>query len=232
MTAPVCVVTGAGGLLGSALCRELRRDFHIVAVYRNRVPDVDSNLQEAVDGGDRTAPQNEVYCVQADLMDRSDVRRLVETAMARFSRIDAIVNSAADTKFHGSLLDLAQAEDHVEQQLQTNCVAPMKLVSAVHHACWKDETGSRTELNRSVVNVSSVSGIYAAKQVGQAYYAASKAALNMLTLCLAVELAPYGVRANAVCPSRFVDPAYMARWTEVIRELLVGHDNGKIVTTI
>jgi NAD(P)-dependent dehydrogenase (short-subunit alcohol dehydrogenase family) len=160
------------------------------------------------------------------------VRRIVEVALARFGFIDSVVNAAADTKFHGKLTELWDADEYAPSQLFANCVAPLRLVSLVHRACWRDRTAANAERNRSVVNVSSVSGLYVFRDSGQAFYAASKAALNILTMYLALELAPYSVRANALCPGRFTEGDSTEQVATNVIRLLEGTDTGMVTRGI
>lgn len=214
---PVCLITGAGGRLGQDLCHALQDDYQVVASYRSRRPDI-------------TSPS--VQLIQADLTQRDDLQRLVSDTLARHGRIDALVNSAADIKFHGSLRDLWQAGDYPQSQLLLNAIVPMQLASAIHQQCWRQQPDENARWNRSIVNVSSISGLYVFQERGQAFYGVSKAALNMLTLYLSLELAPYGVRANAICPSRFSGQAATRRVTEAIGKLLRGKETGVIDTRV
>ncbi len=224
---PVCLVTGAGGRLGSALCKALSGRYHIIAAYHAAVPTIPSQLRQPVTPGAGDTP---VFCVQADLTNREDIRRLVEVALARHDRVDMVVNSAADVHFHGKLVELWHADPYPSSQLHLNCVAPFLLVSAIHQECWKDSPADNVRWNRSVINVSSMSGLYAYPERGQAFYSASKAALNMLTLYLALELAPYSVRANAVCPGQFKDASSTDSVVAAIGDLLAGSETGAIVS--
>jgi NAD(P)-dependent dehydrogenase (short-subunit alcohol dehydrogenase family) len=227
---PVCLITGAGGLLGQALCRSLVGDFHIVATYRQTSPSVRSQNAWPVLAAENQQSSNGaadgVYCVKADLTDTRDIQRLVEVAIARYDRIDVIVNSAADVAFHGKLSDLHEAGDYPLRQFAINCVAPLRLASAVFHACWKDRPDENAQWNRSVVNVSSMSGLYAFHDTRQAFYAASKSALNMLTLHLAADFAPYLIRVNALCPGRFLPPSSTDAVVSVVRRLITGTMTG------
>jgi NAD(P)-dependent dehydrogenase (short-subunit alcohol dehydrogenase family) len=238
---PVCLITGAGGRLGQDLCHALQEDYDLVATYRSTIPDIPSQFQRPLEGsaGGADAPENvsalsgvPAYLVQADLACREDVKRVVEVALARYGRIDALINTAADIKFHGNLRDLWQADDYPQSQMLLNAIVPMQLASAIHQYCWRDQTDENARWNRSVVNVSSISGLYVFEERGQAFYGVSKAALNMLTLYLSLELAPYSVRVNAICPSRFAGKAATRRVTEAIRKLLTGNSTGTIVTEV
>jgi NAD(P)-dependent dehydrogenase (short-subunit alcohol dehydrogenase family) len=214
---PVCLITGAAGRLGADLCLALRDDYDLVATYHSKAP--------------AGTPECErVHLVQADLTRRADVTRVIDTALQRFGRIDSLINAAADIKFHGPLRDVWFADDYPESQMLLNSIVPMRLASAIYQTCWKDQSSENARWNRSVVNVSSISGLYVFQERGQAFYGVSKAALNMLTLYLSLELAPVSVRVNAICPSRFTGKSATRRVTEAIRGLLTGNSTGKILT--
>lgn len=208
------------------LCADLARDHEIIAIYRNTVPEVASQLRWPVVSGQASSAPADIYCVQADLACREDIRRVVEVAQARYGSIDYVINSAADTRFHGRLLELWESGDEALSQLSVNSVAPFKLISAIFQSCWKDQPDENARHNRAVVNVSSASGAQVGNDRTEAYYAASKAALNMLTLHLSLELAPYSVRANAISPSEFKDTPRAQRVVDAIRNLLAGNETG------
>ena len=227
----VVVVTGAAGRLGLALCRQLAKAGNdVIAVYRSTTPDVPSQLKHPPHLGTSLAPSGEVYCVCADLSIPEGANRVIEIGLARFRRIDAIVNAAADTRFHGKTLDLIHASAAEEGQIRTNVFGPAYVVSAVFHSFWKDERERNQAANRSVVNVSSYSGFYAFDGSGQAFYAVSKAALNMLTLHMALELAPYGIRVNALCPPRFVNDSDTESVVAAILDMIDGEETGQFQT--
>jgi NAD(P)-dependent dehydrogenase (short-subunit alcohol dehydrogenase family) len=226
---PVCLITGAAGRLGSALCESLAKSFDVVATYHTKPPTFRSQLRHKIASvGEPLGPgrTREVFCVQANLLERTDIRRLVEVALAKYGRVDVIINSAADTRFYGNLLDLCHDDPYPASQMQLNCVVPVELVSAIFHESWKDESTSNAKMNRCVINVSSVSGLYALGTHGQGFYSASKAALNMLTMHMALELAPYSVRVNSICPGRFTDQQSTSKVVASIKTLIEGDDTG------
>jgi NAD(P)-dependent dehydrogenase (short-subunit alcohol dehydrogenase family) len=229
---PVCLVTGSSGKLGSALCRALTQTHQIAAVYRKKLPQFPSQLRSLIDidGSSESGESASVpFCVQGDLTCREDVRRIVEVVLARFGQIDVLINSAADTRYHGSLLELSFDSTKVEQQLITNCIAPIRLASAIFQELWKDERDANREFNRCVINVSSISGLHVYPSIGQAFYSASKTALNFLTLHLSCELADYSVRANSICPSRFPDSVPTDKVVSRVRDLIESHLTGQVV---
>ena len=225
---PVCLITGAGGRLGSALCTHLLGRYEILAVYHNAIPPVSSQLKHRLKASNSDA----AYCIQADLVSREDIRRVVEVSLARYGRVDAVINSAADIQFHGKLLELWESQPYADSQLHLNCVSPFHLVSAIFQHCWKDARHENLEWNRNIINISSMSSHNVYEAVGQAYYSASKAALNILTRYLSAELKPYGVRANAICPGSFRDTSSTQKVVEAIDVILHGEENGATITDL
>jgi len=229
---PVCMVAGSAGKLGSALCRALTPTHQIAAVYRKKLPQFPSQLRRVIDldsSDQRGEPAKVPFCIQGDLTCREDIRRIVEVVLARFGQIDVLIDSAADTHYHGKLLELSFDSKKVEDQLITNCIAPIQLASAIFQESWKDERAANRKFNRCVINISSISGLYVYPSIGQAFYSASKAALNFLTQYLASELADYSVRANAICPSRFPDSVPTDKVVSRIRDVIESRISGQIV---
>lgn len=229
----VCLLTGAGGLLGTEMCRRYAAEYDIVAVYRSRPPEVPSQMQRRVDPLDPTAraAENEhpVFAIQADLAEPGQVRRVVELAMARHERIDLLVNAAADVRFHGPIVDTERLLPALRGQLELNLLVPMRLVAEVYQQFWRRDPEENRALRRSVVNVSSVSGLRIYAGHNQSMYSASKAALNYMTCHMAEELASVGVRANALAPNSFPGAVPTERVAEAIRGLDEGQDTGRVV---
>ena len=224
----VVLVTGAAGQLGTSLCHSLVTDNQVIAAYHQRTPDVASQLRWPV-ARDTQLDDSRAWCVQADLNKAEDVNRLVEVSLAKHGRIDVVVNAAADIKYHGRLTELCYDSNVATTQLAINTIAPFVLVSRLFHETWKHERDSNAHCNRNVINISSFAGLYVQETKGQAFYGASKAALNVLTLHLALELAPYGIRVNAVCPSRFPDTISTERVVAAIMQIANGNQTGEIV---
>jgi NAD(P)-dependent dehydrogenase (short-subunit alcohol dehydrogenase family) len=225
---PVCLITGAGGQFGSALCVALGDRFDLIAAYRSTPPPISSQLKRLIGPTNKDATR--AHCVQADLTKHEDIRRLVEVGMAKYGRIDALINAAADVKFYGRLVELSNWELLAVSQMALNCISPMTLISTVYEHCWKNWRSDNRKWNRNVINVSSMSGLYAYDGSGQAIYSASKAALNMLTLHLALELAPYAVRANAICPGKLTTCSSMRSVIQRVETLLLGSDTGMVIS--
>ncbi len=226
----VLLLTGATGRLGTALCDALRPEYDIVAVYHRRRITVASDRQSFVDPlhPDRVLEDNAnpVYEIEADLAKPDDVTRIVELTMARFGRVDVVINAAGVS---GQGLLLAGGLARAERVMRINAFAPIELVGRISDASWRfDDLGNRAA-NRCVVNVSSAVTVDVRPQTRTALFAASKAALNLLTSHLAAELEPYKVRVNAVAPVDFPDEISVDRVVSAIRDLVEGSDTGRML---
>jgi 3-oxoacyl-[acyl-carrier protein] reductase len=194
LTGKAAMVTGGGTGVGRATVLALARLGCAVAVNYSR------SEQEA----ERTAAEAEALgvralVVRADVADDAACRRLVETAVGAFGRLDVLVNSAGQTVFvpHADLDRIGLEDWH--RVLGVNLIGPFQLVRAARAALEASGAGH-------VVNVSSVSGIAG---VGSSIpYCASKAGLNILTLTLARALAPR-IRVNGVAPG-FITGRWLA----------------------
>lgn len=157
----------------------------------------------SVDSGTELAAELEGGYIQADVGREDAAQRLVDETIARFGRLDVLVNNAGTTRFipHADLRSVTR--EVWEEILAVNLLAPFMLVRAA-----ESELRRRTGC---VVNVSSVAG---GRPVGSSIpYAVSKAALNHLTSLLAKALGPE-IRVNAVAPGLIATP-----WTSELGDL-------------
>jgi len=232
---PVCLLTGASGTLGEAFCRRYSEQFRIVGVHRSRDLSVDNQDSWTVDplapagrhtGADR--PAEGVFAVRADLAEPEAIDRVVELALARFGRIDSVVN-AAGMALWGPVLTSPQVVDMAAEQLMLNTLVPLRLVRGVAQRFWRNRAGENRAGNRCVVNVSSAAGLWVYPGRGQSVYSASKSALNTMSMHLADELSPIGIRVNVLAPESFPDPVPALAVVEALADLITGDDTGQIV---
>jgi NAD(P)-dependent dehydrogenase (short-subunit alcohol dehydrogenase family) len=146
----------------------------------------------------------EVVVVQGDVSRDEDCKKIVAAA-ASWGRLDALINNAGTTKHvaHENL-DGLSAEDF-QRLFGVNTIGPFQMVRAARSLL---EAGAKaSERASAVVNVSSVAGIAG---IGSSVaYAASKGALNTMTLSLARALAPL-IRVNTVCPG-YIDTPWFTK---------------------
>jgi len=194
----VVIVTGAGRGIGREHALELARQGARVVV---------NDLGATAGGEDADAsPAHEVAAEVRRLggeaiVDGSDVAdfaqsaALVRAAIDAFGRLDAVVNNA------GILRDRMFANTSIEEWDAIMRVHLRGHFCVSRHACahWRDRSKAGERVAARIVNTSSGAGLQGS--VGQSNYAAAKAGIAALTLVQAVELARYGVTANAIAPS-------------------------------
>src|SRR5262249_49007450 len=180
-TEKAVIVTGATSGIGRAAAEAFGREHaSVLLVGRN-----DAGLGE-VAATIRTSGGHSAACA-VDLTDAGSADTIVSAALTAFGRLDVLVN-AAGVIASGTL---EQTTDAMwEQMLAINLTAPFKLMrAAMPHL--KARKGA-------VVNVSSVNGLRSF--AGVLAYNVSKAGVDHLTRCAAIEMAPLAVRVNAVNP--------------------------------
>lgn len=234
MTSPkrTCLLTGASGTLGTAFCRSYASRYDIVAVYHRHEPAFPSQLMAYVDPlrPDAQLPANthRTWAVQADLGQPDEVRRVVEVALARLGAIDLVVNAAASSTWAG-FLDGTTVLDSWSSQSAVNVLAPLWITHELATRSWHRDDEANRQRRRNVVSVTSTAGVFAYLGQGQSVYAATKAALNHLTVHLADELSPIGVRVNAVAPNAFPAIVPTNRVAAAVVELDEGLRSGEIM---
>ena len=198
----VAVVTGAGGMrsIGRAVAVRLARDgYDVVISDFERPSDRIGDDERAAEWQGLASVAREidqlgrrVVAVACDLTNASDVEQLIEKAVDAFDRIDVLVNTARAFTYPEQVatVDLAvEAWDYVNA---VNVRGPMLTCRAAARAMLA------ATVNGRIVNVSSLASHK--PTAGSAPYCCSKAALDMLTQVLALELGPHGIRVNAVNP--------------------------------
>jgi 3-oxoacyl-[acyl-carrier protein] reductase len=182
----VALVTGGNGGLGQRICHALAREgAHIALMYA-----ASRDQAEAVARDLAARHQVNAAALACDIADAAAVARLVGDVLARFGRIDILVNDAAYNKAI-PFADLdALTEEVWEKIMAVNLTGPMRLTKAVAPVMKAQGQGR-------VVNIASVAGL--APSGSSIAYAVSKAGLIHLTRCMAVALAPE-VLVNCVAP--------------------------------
>ncbi|MGE0151992.1 MAG: SDR family NAD(P)-dependent oxidoreductase [Reyranellaceae bacterium] len=177
----VALVTGAARGIGLATAR-----LFLAEGWRVALLDIlGDTLRAAVAALERP---DDTLALEADIADAASVAAAVQQAMARFGRIDALVNNAGIAVFK-PLLEVSVEE--WQRVLDVNLTGPFLATREVAPVMRQQGGGA-------IVNVTSISGLRASTL--RVAYGTSKAALAHLTRQQAAELAQYGIRVNAVAP--------------------------------
>ncbi len=179
----VALVTGASRGIGRAIAIRLAEIGYDVAVGYN------SNEEEANKVAGIIAEKGRrAVTVKVNTGDRGEVNAMFRTVVKELGQIDVLVNNAGvvDDAF---LLMLSP--DSLDRSLDINVKGYFYCAQAATLKMFKAKKGA-------IINISSVSSLMALP--GQSVYAATKGAVNSMTATLARELAPYGIRVNAIAP--------------------------------
>lgn len=201
MSFPVCLVTGAATGIGAATALRFARDGWAVAI--NNFDDSTRDAAESVAAQCRDAGV-QTLVIDADVGNDAACRRMADAVGAQWGRLDALVNSAGTTRVipHGDLDAIDDVE--FERVYRVNLIGMFQMTRAAAPLLRNRAAGASSG---AVVNISSLASL---NGTGSSIaYAASKGAVNSLTLSLARNLAPH-VRVNAIAPG-MVDDGLLRR---------------------
>ncbi len=176
----VAIVTGAASGFGAEISR------HYVAEGA-KVVVADMNEQ----GAKKVAAElgDSAIAVKCDVSKRAEVDDLVAAAIKKFGKVDIVVNNAGYTHKNRPMLEVDEAT--FDRMFDVNVKSIFLMTHAVVPEMRKKGKGV-------IINVGSVSGIR--PRPGLVWYSASKAAANLMSKAMAVELGPDNIRVNAICP--------------------------------
>lgn len=187
----VAVITGAGSGVGRAACQLFAR--HGAKVI---AADIDAAAAEAT-AAQVVAEGGTARAVTCNVADEAAVIDAVRTAVAAHGRLDVIYNNAGVTlepkPGQRSLTTLVDTSpEDIQRLLSVNLAGVMHGCRAAIRQFQEQGSGG------AIVNTSSVAGLIG---WGGVAYGATKGAVTLLTRTLAMEVAPLGIRVNAVCPA-------------------------------
>jgi NADP-dependent 3-hydroxy acid dehydrogenase YdfG len=176
----VVVITGASSGLGEATARHLVGEGAKLVLGARRLDRIQALAQELNLGTDAA--------VETDVTDREQVKRLVDAAVAAHGRIDVIINNAG--LMPHSPLERGKVDDW-DRMIDVNLKGVLYGIAAALPHMTRQKSGH-------IINVSSVAGHKV--RPGSAVYAATKAAVRMLSEGLRQEVKPYNIRTTIISP--------------------------------
>lgn len=190
----VAVVTGAAKGIGAACARRFVEE-GLRVVIADKDEDAGEALARDLDGG-----RDRVIFVHCDVSEKLQVANLMAETRSAFDRLDVLVNNAAILST-GDILDLSV--DDFDKVMGVNLrgsflVARAAARQMVEQIEAEDMRAEDCRKRYAIVNMSSINAQVAIPD--QLAYVASKGALNQMTKAMAISLAPWGVRVNAVGP--------------------------------
>jgi 3-oxoacyl-[acyl-carrier protein] reductase len=178
----VAIVTGGSGDIGRAISLDLaKQGYHLVLTqHRGSCDEVAHEIERL---------GRQVLLIHADMANLKDLKELISKTVNRFGGLDVLVNNAG-INFHTPLFEIEEKE--WDKVVDTNLKGTFFL-SLYAFKIMKEKNGGR------IINISSQNSKDGGTLSG-AHYAATKAGINVLTIRLAREFAPYKITVNAVAP--------------------------------
>ncbi|MGO8670998.1 MAG: SDR family oxidoreductase [Capsulimonadaceae bacterium] len=202
----VAFVTGGDGGLGSAICKTLARHGAAVAVgWRGKDPaHADAVVGEIIAAGGRAIR------IEGNVADAGDIQEDILTTVRELGGIHIVVNNAGYENDHPFL---EMPVDVWRGVVDVNLTGPFIVGQTAARWMAENKTGG------IIINISSVHDTIPWSHF--AHYCAAKAGLSMLTKCMSVALAEFGIRAVTVCPGAIATPINKDVWgNPELRQLL------------
>ncbi len=217
LTGRVAIVTGASRGIGRAIALSYAERGADVALAARASPDLESAAEGVLATGRRA------LVVPTDVADSVQVDEMVSRTIIDLGGADILVNNAGSFKelatvpFPDRILkppsvmrdsSVRMTDEEFRQVIDTN-------IGGVFYGCRAVAPHMMERGYGKIINISSVAATRAFRL--EAVYDASKAAVSMLTRCLALEWAPYGVRVNALAPGDYNTAMTAEAWADPVR---------------
>ena len=183
----VALVTGGSKGLGKAMARELALAGADIVISSRHEDELKAALDEIVAG----TQVRGTFCV-ADMTPRQDVEDLARSALAAMGKVDILINNAGYNI--PEVLD-GMGFENWDRTVELNLTSCVALTAALIPQMKERQWGR-------VINISSIMAL--GGKEGRSSYAATKAALIGMTRVHALELGPYGITVNCLCPGPFL----------------------------
>ncbi len=201
----IVIVTGASKGIGKEIARSLGELGASIVVSSRNQESVDQAAEELKSEGIKVIAQ------AAHMGDFRQIQNLVDRTLQEFQALDVIVNNAAINPVYGQILEIT--ESIFDKMMAVNVKGPLELCRLAAPIMKKRGGGS-------IINISSIEGLTPSPGLG--IYAMTKSALIAISKSLAKELAPDGIRVNAICPG-IVDTKFsqtLIQNPEILKKLL------------
>lgn len=216
LTGKIAIVTGASQGIGRAITLRLAREGASLVIGDIDVEAAEKVAREVRDGG------TEALVVKVDVTKAEEVNKVIGEIAEKFGRIDILVNNAGISSM-ALVVDLKEKD--WDANMRVNAKGVFLCSRAVARQMIKQKSGK-------IINNASLAAKRGAPFLG--HYSASKFAVLGLTYTMALELAPYGITVNAVCPG-IVETGMIRRewkWEGDLRGMTADQVREEVLSTI
>jgi len=199
LTGKVSIITGAAQGIGRATAIKFAKEGAKVAVCDINLVLIDETVKQIRDAGGEAAG------FRVDVTDKESIAKMVEGVMAKWGRVDTLVNNAGivqDAQFK------KMSEDQFDRVIDVNLKGVYNCTKAVVDIMLAQNSGC-------ILNASSIVGLYG--NFGQTNYAATKFGVIGMVKTWARELGSKGIRANAICPGYIHTPILASMPAKVLK---------------
>ena len=179
----IAIITGGGRGIGRGITKRFAQEGAIVVIAQRGRERAEQTVQEVLDAGGTAA------FVKTDISQRDQVEHLIAETVERFGTIDILVNNAGITGENGHFLEVSQ--ETWDRIVRVNLTG--QFMCGQEAARVMSEHGGG-----SIINITSTNGLV--PQPRCCAYGSAKGGLEVLTRSMAVDLAPYNIRVNAIAP--------------------------------
>lgn len=197
----VVVITGGSRGIGRAAAIGMAEAGADVVVTSRKLPDLENVAAEVREKGRKALP------IAAHIGKMDDIAMLVDTVMKEFGRIDVLVNNAGCTPAMGTIFD---NEERLWDTIMNLNLKGLYFMSQAVARIMKEQGSG------SIINVASMDGYKPEPFVG--IYSISKAAVIMATKSMALEMAPFNIRANGIAPGPISTKMLDSHWFHLPEE--------------
>ena len=183
----VVIVTGGGGAIGAAICRQMAANGAKVVVTGRTIQTLEATVNQIKDDG------GEAIAVACDVSDKASTQKMVDEVVAAYGRIDCLVNNAGINGGPDQRKPIHEYDDDLWERI-------IKVDLSGVYYCSKPVIRQMEKQGRggSIINIGSIVGLTPLRL--QCAFTAAKAGVFNLSKAMALELAPLNIRVNAIAP--------------------------------